>query len=62
MRASALVFSQHVRPKKTALHSDDLRIILNVVNAKESFNESECTACVLARRARALMLGGRARA
>jgi hypothetical protein len=52
----------HVRRKKTALHADDLRIILNVVNANESLNESNCTAYVLARRARALILGGRARA
>ena len=44
MRESALAFSQHVRPKKTALHLDDLLIVLSVVNANELFNESECAA------------------
>ncbi len=41
MRESALDFSQHVRPKNTALHLDGLLIVLNVVNAIESFKESE---------------------
>jgi hypothetical protein len=58
MRESARAFSQHMRPKKTALHLEDLLIVLNFVNANESFKESECAA--LACRARALMLGLRA--
>ena len=30
-----------MRPKKTALHLEDLLIVLNFVNANESFKESE---------------------
>ena len=44
MRESARACLQHMRPKKTALHLEDLLIVLNFVNANESFKESECAA------------------
>jgi hypothetical protein len=49
MRESALAFSQHMRPKKTALYFDDRLIVLNAAIANESFNESECAALLCLR-------------
>ena len=61
MRESARAFSQHMRPKKTALHLEDLLIVLNFVNANESFKESECAAlaCLRAVPARSCLVSGR---